>query len=139
MSTDITTRTDVNTQIAETGIFSTVDAKTMEGKISVYRALNDATPLRDVVGEILSIKDIIVQRVEVETDEGDVVEQPRTFLITSDGAAYSATSNGVFSAVKNILGIFGHPSMWESPLKVIAEEKATRRNAMYRYLTLSLA
>lgn len=139
MSTDITTRTDVNTQIIETGVFSTVDAKTMEGKAAVYRALNDATPLRDVVGEILSIKDIIVQRVEVETDEGDVVEQPRTSLITSDGAAYSATSNGVFSAVKNILGIFGHPSTWEAPLKVVAEEKATRRNAMYRYLTLSLA
>ena len=139
MSTDITTRTDVNTQIAETGIFSTVDAKTMEGKAAVYKALNDATPLRDVVGEALSVKDIIVQRVEVETDEGDVVEQPRTSLITSDGAAYSATSNGVFSAVKNILGIFGHPSTWESPLKVVVEEKATRRNAMYRYLTLSLA
>ena len=139
MSTDITTRTDVNTQIAESGIFSTVDAKTMEGKASVYRALNDATPLRDVVGETLSVKDIVVQRVEVETDEGDVVEQTRTSLITSDGAAYSATSNGVFSAVKNILGIFGHPSTWESPLKVVVEEKATRRNAMYRYLTLSLA
>ena len=139
MSTDITTRTDVNTQIAETGIFSTVNAGTMEGKTAVYKALNDATPLRDVVGETLSVRDIIVQRVEVETDEGDVVEQPRTSLITSDGAAYSATSNGVFSAVKNILGIFGHPSTWESPLKVVVEEKATRRNAMYRYLTLSLA
>ena len=139
MPTDITTRTDVNTQIAESGIFSTVDAKTMEGKASVYRALNDAVPLRDVVGETLSVKDIIVQRVEVETDEGDVVEQPRTSLITSDGAAYSATSNGIFSAVKNILGIFGHPSTWEAPLKLVVEEKATRRNAMYRYLTLSLA
>lgn len=139
MSTDITTRTDVNAQIVETGLFSTVNAETMEGKAAVYRALNDATPLRDVVGETLSIKDIIVQRVEVETDEGDVVEQPRTSLIASDGAAYSATSNGVFSAVKNILGIFGHPSTWESPLKVVVEEKATRRNAMYRYLTLSLA
>lgn len=139
MSTDITTRTDVNTQIVETGIFSTVNAETMEGKAAVYTALNDATPLRDVVGETLSVKDIIVQRVEVETDEGDVVEQPRTSLITSDGAAYSATSNGVFSAVKNILGIFGHPSTWESPLKVVVEERATRRNAMYRYLTLSLA
>lgn len=138
MSTDITTRTDVNTQIVETGIFSTVDAKTTEGKAAVYTALNDATPLRDIVGEILSIKDIIVQRVEVETDEGDVVEQPRTSLITTDGAAYSATSNGIFSAVKNILGIFGHPSTWEAPLKVVVEERATRRNAMYRYLTLSL-
>ena len=139
MSTDIITRTDVNTQIAETGIFSTVNASTMEGKTAVYKALNDATPLRDVVGETLSIKDIIVQRVEVQTDEGDVVEHPRTSLITSDGAAYSATSNGVFSAVKNILGIFGHPSTWGAPLKVVVEEKATRRNAMYRYLTLSVA
>ena len=139
MSTDITTRTDVNTQIVETGIFSTVNAQTMEGKAAVFNALNGATPLRDVVGEILSVKDIIVQRVEVETDEGDVVEQPRTSLITSDGVAYSATSNGIFSAVKNILGVFGHPSTWEAPLKVVVEEKATRRNAMYRYLTLSLA
>ena len=105
----------------------------------MYNALNDAVPLRDVVGETLSVKDIIVQRVEVETDEGDVVEQPRTSLITSDGAAYSATSNGIFSAVRNILGIFGHPSAWEAPLKVVVEEKTTRRNAMYRYLTLSLA
>ena len=139
MSTDITTRTDVNTQIVETGVFSTVNATTMEGKTVIYKALNDATPLRDIVGEVLSVKDIIVQRVEVETDEGDVVEQPRTSLITSDGVAYSATSNGVFSAVKNILAIFGHPSTWERPLKVVVEEKATRRNAMYRYLTLSLA
>lgn len=139
MSTDITTRTNIATQIAETGIFSTVDADTMEGKAAVYKALNDATPLRDVVGEVLPIKDIIVQRVEVDTEDGDVVEQPRTSLITTSGDAYSATSNGIFSAVRNIVGIFGHPSTWEAPLKVVVEEKATRRNAMYRYLTLSLA
>ena len=139
MSTDIATRTNIASQISETGIFSTVNAETMEGKTAVYKALNDAVPLRDVVGEVLTIKDIIVQRVEVETDDGDLLEQPRTSLITSDGVAYSATSNGVFSAVKNILSIFGHPSTWESPLKLVVEEKPTRRNAMYRYLTLSLA
>lgn len=139
MSTDITTRTNIASQITETGFFSTVNAETMEGKAAVYRALNDATPLREVVGEVLTIKDIIVQRVEVETDDGDLLEQPRTSLITSSGDVYGATSNGVFSAVKNILAIFGHPSTWEAPLKVVVEEKPTRRNAMYRYLTLSLA
>lgn len=139
MSTDIATRTNITTQIYETGIFSTVDADTMEGKATVYKALNDATPLRDLVGETLTLKDVIVQRVEVETEEGDVVEQPRTSLITTSGDVYSATSNGIFSAVRNIIGIFGHPSTWEAPLKVVVEEKPARRNAMYRYLTLSLA
>jgi hypothetical protein len=139
MSTDITTRTNIAGQIAETGIFSTVDANTMEGKAAVYKALNDATPLRDVVGETLTVRDIIVQHVDVETEEGEIVEQPRTCLITASGDVYSATSNGIFSAVRNIIGIFGHPSTWEAPLKVTVEEKPTRRNAMYRYLTLSLA
>ena len=139
MSTDIATRTNITTQISETGLFSTVNAETMEGKAAVYKALNDATPLREVVGETLTIKDIIVQRVEVEADDGDLVEQARTSLITSSGDVYSATSNGIFSAVKNILAIFGHPSTWEAPLKVVVEEKATRRNAMDRSLTRALA
>ena len=129
----------ITTEIQETGFFSTVDATTMEGKKTLYKALNESMPLREHVGEVLSLKDVIVQEAEVTTEEGDVVTQPRTSLIAEDGTVYTATSNGVFSAVRNIIGIFGLPSTWDGPLKVVVEEKVTRRNSMYRYLTLSLA
>lgn len=138
MGNEISKR-NITSEIQETGFFSTVDASTMEGKKTLYKALNESTPLREHVGEVLSLKDVIVQEAEVTTEEGDVVTQPRTSLITEDGTVYAATSNGVFSAVRNIIGIFGLPSTWDGPLKVIVEEKATRRNSMYRYLTLSLA
>lgn len=128
----------ITSEMQETGFFSTVDASTMEGKKTLFKALNESVPLREHVGEVLSLKNIIVQEAEVTTEEGDTVTQPRTSLIAEDGTVYAATSNGIFSSIRNIINIFGLPSTWDGPLKVLVEEKATRRNSMYRYLTLSL-
>lgn len=137
MGTEIAKKSIIG-EMQETGFFSTVDASTTEGKKTLFKALNESVPLREHVGEVLSLKNIIIQEAEVTTEEGDTVTQPRTSLIVEDGTVYAATSNGIFSSIRNIINIFGLPSTWDGPLKVLVEEKATRRNSMYRYLTLSL-
>lgn len=138
MSTDVA-RINLNAEMQSAGFFSTVDATTDEGKKTVYTAVNSAESLRDLAGKTVNVVDFIVQEVEVVSDETDeAVSVPRSVIVLEDGSVYAATSNGVFNSIRNILSIFGSPRTWSGPLSVKVEEKATRRNTMFRYLTLSV-
>jgi hypothetical protein len=138
MSTDIA-RINLNAEMQSAGFFSTVDASTDEGKKTVYTAINSAESLRDLVGKTVHVVDFIVQEVEVVSDETDeTISVPRSVIVLDDGSVYAATSNGVFNSIRNILSIFGSPRTWGAPLTVKVDEKSTRRNNMFRYLTLSV-
>lgn len=138
MSTDVA-RINLNSEMQSAGFFSTVDASNIEGKKTVYTAINSADSLRELVGKTVSVVDFIVQEVEVVSDETDeAVTVPRSVIVLEDGGVYAATSNGVFNSIRNILAIFGSPREWPQPLQVKVDEKATRRNSMFRYLTLSV-
>ena len=138
MSTDVA-RINLNAEIQAAGFFSTVDAATPEGKKTVYTAINSADNLRDLVGKTVNVVDFIIQEVDVVSDETDeTISVPRSVVVLEDGGVYAATSNGIFNSIRNILSIFGSPRTWAGPLSVKVEEKATRRNTMFRYLTLSV-
>lgn len=138
MSTDIA-RINLNAEMQSAGFFSTVDASTDEGKKTVYTAINSAESLRELVGKTVHVVDFIVQEVEVVSDETDeTISVPRSVIVLDDGSVYAATSNGVFNSIRNILAIFGSPRTWGAPLTVKVDEKSTRRNTMFRYLTLSV-
>lgn len=138
MSTDVA-RINLNAEMQSAGFFSTVDASSVDGKKTVYSAVNNAESLRDLVGKTVNVVDFIVQEVEVVSDETDeAVAVPRSVIVLEDGSVYAATSNGVFNSIRNILSIFGSPRTWAGPLSVKVDEKTTRRNSMYRYLTLSV-
>ena len=77
---------NVNAALAEKGVFTTVTGETLDDRVKVFNAINSSTPLADVLGEKLSIVDIVVQKVEVaNTETGEVEEAPRVILITKDG------------------------------------------------------
>lgn len=138
MSTDVA-RINLSAEMQSAGFFSTVDASSVEGKKTVYSAVNNAESLRDLVGKTVSVVDFIIQEVEVVSDETDeAVSVPRSVIVLEDGSVYAATSNGVFNSIRNILSIFGSPRGWTGPLSVKVDEKTTRRNSMFRYLTLSV-
>lgn len=129
---------NVNAALAEKGVFTTVTGETLDDRVKVFNAINSSTPLADVLGDKLSIVDIVVQKVEVaNTETCEVEEAPRVILITKDGKALSATSKGMLSAIKNIISFLGAPSTWEKPLTFVATEKRGRNG--YRFMTLDLA
>ena len=97
MSTDIA-RINLNAEMQSAGFFSTVDASSVEGKKTVYSAVNNAESLRDLVGKTVNVVDFIIQEVEVVSDETDeAVSVPRSVIVLEDGSVYAATSNGVFN------------------------------------------
>lgn len=105
---------------------------TQEEKIRLFNAvMNPDERIKDHVNETITIKDFIVEIVTldkkdesgktmVDDETGEVIQQaaPRIIILDDKGKSYTATSIGMFSALKRIVGIFGEPSTWEKPVKV---------------------
>lgn len=123
---------------AENGIFTTIKGDSIEDRMKLFSAVNDAEKLADHIGETLTVSNLVVQQVDV-TDEttGEISQQPRVIIITPEGKAYSAISVGLLSSVKNIVSFLGDPNDWPLPLTFKVVEKRGRNG--YRFMTLELA
>ena len=105
---------------------------TQEEKIRLFNAvMNPDERIKDHVNETITIKDFIVEIVTldkkdesgktmVDDETGEVIQQaaPRIIILDDKGKSYTATSIGMFSALKRIVGIFGEPNTWKKPVKV---------------------
>lgn len=123
---------------AEVGsVRTTVDMSTQEGKLLVYSALQDSENLRDHINETIALTDIIQERTEFANEEtGEIEQHVRTTLINDKGKAFHATSDPLAASVQRLFGIFGNPRTWAEPLKVMAVEKKSNANGIYRYIQL---
>lgn len=126
--------------------FSSVQITDTASRIKIYNAMTSAKSLRlEALGETIYIKDLIVQPVEGENDEtGEIENYLRTTLLTIDGEAYSAGSNGVSVSVRNILAAFGHPNDWvangfPNGLPVRAVQKPSGKGRGWVFTTLEYA
>lgn len=119
-----------------TAFFSTLSGEDFEGKKAIARALTSSKPLNDSLGETIALANIIVQSVQIADDRtGEINEAPRVTLIDTEGNAFHATSSGLLSSVRNILGVFGEPSTWPaSGLEIKVVEERGRRG--YRFMTI---
>lgn len=114
--------------------YSSIKGDDMDSKLAVASALSNAESLSDNLNQHLAVKDIIVQHVELVNEKGQLESAPRITIITADGKAYSATSIGVFSAVKQLLGVVGEPETWTKPIDMFAVSE--KGNNGYKYTTL---
>lgn len=115
--------------------YSSIKGDDMDSKLAVASALSNAESLSDNLNKHLAVKDLIVQHVELVNEQtGKLESAPRITIITADGAAYSATSIGVFSAVKQLLGVVGEPETWTKPIDMFAVSE--KGNNGYKYTTL---
>lgn len=116
--------------------YSSLTGDDFDTKMAVVSALSNAEPLSEHLKEPLKLVNVIIQEVELENEQTKRMESaPRCTLILEDGTALAATSIGIFSSLKQLLGAAGEPSTWERPVECYAvEEKA--RKGMGKYMTI---
>lgn len=110
---------------------SIVNSGDRKSQIKIYNAINSAEEqLADHIGEVLEVVDVVAHPVElVDEETGEVFQALRTVLITKDGKGYSATSQGITSALSKIFSIVGMPDggAWHAePVKMKIKQVKTR-------------
>ncbi|QHJ76258.1 MAG: hypothetical protein [Caudoviricetes sp.] len=111
---------------------ATFDTTTEEGKLRVFGALQTSERVEDHLNEPFDLKDVVFQRIEItDTATGELVPAVRTILVSDDGTGYAAVSNQLVSSLRTMIGIFGQPSEWKSPIKVQVMQKRSRANRSF--------
>lgn len=105
-------------------------------KLAVLAAMSNAVPLADNLNKPLNVVNVLVQEVSLTNENtGQTELAPRITLIDADGTAYSATSIGVFSSIKQLLAVgeslLNKP---EAPIAMFALEAGVKPK---RYMTLN--
>lgn len=125
-------------QAQNLGIYSSIQGDSTDERLAVYTAISNAEKLADHVNEIIEVKDVILQPVEmIDKETGEYRAAVRTILIDVDGNAFAATSSGIETSMKSILSIVGEPTQWEHPIRFKPVRK--QGNNGYPFLTLTVA
>lgn len=127
--------------LANTGssIYCSLKGNDLDTKKKIYNAVSDSSPLHDMIGKTIKVRDIIAQNVQLEDmqNPGEMVDTVRVVLIDDKGKAFGTVSSGVMNSLQNIFAIVGQPESWADPLPVIVREKTGRKG--FRFLSLELA
>jgi hypothetical protein len=101
------------------GSFYSIKPTTVEGKIALFNAINNPDKrLADFINMEISVKDVLVEIVELESEQtGQLEKCPRIILIDTKGVSYQCVSVGIMSGLKRIFKLFGEPT-WTTPVKV---------------------
>lgn len=128
--------TDIaNINNGEAAFYSSIKGDDQAAKLEILSGMNNAVQLDDNLDKAFMLKDVIMQGVELVNEEtGQLNEAARITLIADDGTAYAATSVGVFTSVKQIIGVLGEPHTWEGPIEVYGT-KVQGRNG-FKFNTL---
>lgn len=120
-------------------VYSTFDADDLDSKKRVLNAITESEPVADHLRETLNLKDFVIQAATMIDDQtGEERDVLRTILLTADGKAYHAISDGLFKSLQNYTAVLGHPSTWPAEgIAVMVDEVRSRRG--YRFMTIKLA
>lgn len=122
---------------SDAAVYSTIQAETFADKLTVIKALANAKKLDDNLDKPFELTDWVAQAVDVVQDNGTLTPSVRVVLITKDGSSYDCVSEGIAKALSTWQAVLGHPSQWESAVKVKAVREKGRRG--FYYMTLVLA
>ena len=113
-----------------TGSFfcSIKDDGSRKSKVAIYNAVNGADEsIADHIGEVLEVVDVVAYPVTITDEEtGEIMEALRTVLVTKDGKAYTAVSQGITNSLSRIFSIVGMPSWKDEPVKMKIKQVKTR-------------
>lgn len=85
-------------------ISATFDTKTTEGLTKVFNATNGASePLRNSVGEVLEIEDILIYSDTVTSFGNQPTESELVAFFTTDGKTYAGVSSVATKSAKNLI------------------------------------
>lgn len=116
-------------------VYSTLSTESFEDKLAVIDAMSNTLMLNEHYGETINLKNFVIQAVQLRDEDGQMIDAARSILIDSEGQAYHTVSEGILRALQEIVGVLGHPSEWNVPVPVVAEERRSR-NGVNRYVTL---
>ena len=104
------------------------DRKTLA---KVYNAANNQTHrVGDFINKTINVKDVLVEIIDIADEEtGEVEQAPRVVLIDDKGEAYQSVSQGMFSAIKKAIQIFGVPT-WDDPLPMTIKQVNVGKGSM---------
>ena len=120
------------------GIMSTVKGDTVESRKVTLNAVTNADPVSDHLDETIDLVHVVTQAVTIADDKtGEERDVVRVILLSADGSAYAAVSDGLLGSLRDVFGIMGHPSTWAEPLPVKVVEKRGRSG--YRFYKIELA
>lgn len=117
------------------GMYCSLAAETQDERLAVYAAVSNAESLDDFIGTPIDVANVVIQSVEVEDEDGDTRDALRIVLIDDDGKAYGCMSNGVQTAVRNLMGIVGMPP-WYPSIRLVPMKKQGRNG--YKFTTLEV-
>lgn len=118
-------------------VYSTFVADDVESQKRLAMAVTDAEPLRDHLKETFNLTNFVVQATTMIDENGVEKDILRIILVSADGKAYSASSDGMFKVLQTYTGIFGHPSVWPAEGIAVQGVEAMGRRGR-KYLTLKL-
>jgi hypothetical protein len=120
---------DFNAFNRETNQFVSFRAEDMKSKVRLFNAMNQPKyKVSDMINKKIKLKDVILMNVTMEGEDGEQDTGIRSVLIDSDGNAYNATSNGIFSSLTNLYMIFG-TLHFEDPLEILISQIPTKRGS----------
>lgn len=129
MSTTNDKMLDFNAFNRETNQFVSFRAEDMKSKVRLFNAMNQPKyKVSDMINKKIKLKDVILMNVTMEGEDGEQDTGIRSVLIDSDGNAYNATSNGIFSSLTNLYMIFG-TLHFEDPLEIMISQIPTKRGS----------
>ena len=97
----------------------------------IFNAMNDPDcRVADFINKTIEVQDVLIEIRELLNEEsGEIVRVPRVVLISPDGTSYQATSQGIFTSVKNAFHAFG-AAPWKPALKFEIKQKPVKNGSM---------
>lgn len=118
-------------------VWSTFAGESHKDKIELFQAMTAAEPISDHLGEVINLNNVVAQVVEVENQDGLMVEAVRVILVSDDDKAYAGLSDGLFRSIQNLFGVLGMPNEWDAALPVVVTEEKSRKG--FKFFTLKIA
>lgn len=136
--TGITSFSDVLMQdVTEQGYWASFKVETMEDKKRLYSARNDNLLLKDFMGVVIEVKDIVLDTQTVNDANFGAKTVPCCHIVSIDGNTYQSLSSGVVRSACDLMSSFGMPETWDEPLQVVCKETDTNQGYRYKYLALA--
>ena len=124
-------------------VYSSIVGDDFETRARIAMAVSNAAQVSDHVGETINLANFVLQATTMKDDDpksetvGEDVPILRTILVTAEGDAYAAVSDGLFKVLQTFTSILGEPSTWP-PKGVPMRLTLDRSRRGFNYLTLTL-
>ena len=109
--------------------YCSIKHTTTEEKKALYNMMNSSDErLADCINQVIKVKDLYIESVEVKNEEGITSIAPRIILMDTEGRTYASVSVGIYNSLRKLIQVFGEPTWPEGiAVKVVQHTKGNRK------------